>query len=393
MGDQHFYTLRGKIDDEETAVTTGLCDVARDGSELVVNGEPMHVRGVNLLTDSPEDVDRAIECNANLIRGHAQALPESVYERCDEAGMLVWQDLPLTGPGSFDTERGETLAAALGNQYGRHPSLAVVGIHDDPIDAFEDGLGSGLLDRMRLRYRAWRSNYDDQPARTLADAVTVDRPVIPVVGGPGVGADAGSYYPGWQYGHADTIDDLLDRYPVDIVAEFGAGALADTQGMQADEAAGFDASIHDRRVGGDVAASQAYQAEVIETVAGSLRRERVGAIALAIRDTDEAGMGVYGHDGTQKAGAETLASAYAPIRASVTDPAADESDIVVLNDRPRPLSTDITYIAGDEQGSFELTVNAQGRWRGGPITLPEDAEQVEIEIDLDGDTLAFEEEL
>jgi len=393
MGEQHLYTLRGKLDDEETTVTTGICDVDRDEGQLIVNGEPMQIRGVNLLTDSSADVDRAIECNANLLRAHAHALPESVYERCDEAGMLVWQDLPLTGPGEFETDRGEELASALGNQYGRHPSLAAVGVHDDPVDAFDDSLGSGFFDRMRLRYRAWRTDYDDQPARTVAEAVPLDLPVFPVVGGPGVDAAAGSYYPGWHYGDADSIDSLLARYPVDVVAEFGAGALGDQQGGDVDDAAGFDAAIHERRVSGDIEESQAYQADLLAEIAGYLRRERVGTVAFALRDTDRAGMGVFRKDGTPKAGADALASAYEPVRAFVTDPGGEESEIVVLNDRPRALSSELAYSAGDEAGTIDFTVNAQGRWRGGPIALPADADAVRLTVDVDGEQLRFEHDL
>jgi len=389
MGEQNMYTLRAKLDGDETTITTGLCDVQREGGALRVNGEAMHIRGVNLLTDDPEDVDRALECNANLLRAHAQALPEAVYERANEEGLLVWQDLPLTGPGTFDVERGKAVAAAVGNQYGRHPSLAAVGVHDDPVDAFEDGLGSGFLDQLRLRYRAWRTAYDDGPARTVGDAVPLDAPVFPVVGGPGVGAAVGSYYPGWQYGDANLIDELLDRYPVDLLGEFGAGALGEESGADA-STAGFDAAIHRDRVAGDAGDSQAYQASVLETVAGALRTRRLGAIAFALRDTDRAGMGVFTAEGEPKSGADALADAFQPVRAYLSDPDGEESNIVVLNDRPRALSTELSYEVGDERGEMELTVNSQGRWSGGPIPLPEGAETAQITVVVDEEPARFE---
>ena len=389
LGEQNRYTLRAKLDGDELGVTTGICDVRREGGQLLVNGEAIHLRGVNLLTSDPEDIDRAIECNANLVRAHAHALPRSVYERANEAGMLVWQDLPLTGPGGFDTERGEQLAAALGNQYGRHPSLAAISIHDDPVEAFGDGLGSGLLDRMRLRWRAWRSEYDAEPVRGLAEAVPVAVPTVPIIGGPGVDADAGSYYPGWQYGQPEDITTLFQRYPVDIVAEYGAGALA-TDGRSAEDAAGFDEAIHERRVSGDADASQQYQADLLTAIAGHLRQERVGSIAFALRDTDQAGMGVYGTDGSEKAGAEALAEAYEPVRAYVAEPDETESEIVLLNDRPHGFSSELFYEVGKESGSLELTVSPQGRWVGGPIALPADAETVHLEVDVEGEHKQWE---
>ncbi|PSP42485.1 hydrolase, partial [Halobacteriales archaeon QH_2_66_30] len=320
LGRQHHYTLTAKLDGAEHSQKTGFCEVGFEDGQFRVNGEPLNVRGVNLLTDSPEDVDRALSVNANLLRAHAQVLPEAVYERCDEEGLLVWQDLPLTGPGGFDKDRGKYLARTLSRQYGAHPSLAAYGVHDDPVDAFASGLGSGFLDGLRLRWRAWRSDYDAALAEEVADAFPDTRPVFPVVGGPGVDGDAASHYPGWDYGDAADIDTLLERYPAAVVAEYGAGALpADADGAAAD-AAGFDAAKHDRRVPGNHEDSQAYQASLLQTISERLRADRVPAVAFSLRDTDTAGMGIFAHDGTPKASTETLARSFAPLQAFLADP-------------------------------------------------------------------------
>ena len=377
LGEQNRYTLRAKLDDSELSVTTGICDVGFEDGHLVVNDEPLPVRGVNLLTADPADVERALELNATLVRAHAHVLPPACYELCDREGLLVWQDMPLTGPGGFDADRGARLADLLTREYSRHPSLAVYGVHDDPVDPPDD-LGNGFLDRLRLRWRTWRAEYDATGAEEIAGVLPDDRPVFPVVAAPGVDADAGSYYPGWDYGDADDIDDLLDRYPVDVVAEFGAGALA---GDAVTDAAGFDRDRHDRRVS-ESAESGTYQAEVLRTVTEHLRRAGVGAIAFALRDTDRAGMGVYARDGTPKAGADALAEAFEPVRAFLADPSPGESDVVVVNDRPRPLSTTVSWRAGDEGGELDATVNTSGRWTGGPVTLP-DGGTVELVVPVE----------
>jgi hydrogenase maturation protease len=171
LGDQHRYTLRAKLGDSERSVTTGLCSVTREGGRLRINGQPMPVRGVNLLTDDPADVERAADLHANLVRAPAHVLSPAVYEACDEAGLVVWQGLPLTGPGAFDVDRGHDLATRLVDTYGRHPSLGPIGVHDEPTDTFADGLGDGFLDRLRLRWRAWRVAYDGSPAERVAEAL------------------------------------------------------------------------------------------------------------------------------------------------------------------------------------------------------------------------------
>jgi hypothetical protein len=388
LGEQNRYTLRAKLGETEHSVTTGICDVSFEDGHVVVNGERLPIRGVNLLTADERDLQRALDVNANLVRAHAHVLPDAFYDLCDREGLLVWQDLPLTGPGEVDTDRGIALAEQLTRQYARHPSLAAYGVHDDPVERFPDGLGSGFFDRLRFRWRAWRTSYDPTPAETIAAELPERRPVFPVIGGPGLDSDAGSYYPGWEYGDADDIDTLLARYPVDVVAEFGAGALADED---VESAAGFDAAKHAARAEG-TEDSQAYQADVLSTVAGRLRQSGVGAIAFALRDTDRAGLGVYGHDGTPKAGRDALARAFVPVQVFLADPSPGESEVVVVNDRPRSLSTTVEWSAGEESGDLDVTVQSTDRWTGGPISLPADT-TVELALTVNGQRVENEYEL
>ncbi|MFC7058068.1 hydrolase [Halovenus salina] len=366
LGEQNRYTLRAKLGDSERTVTTGIREITRDGGELRVNGEPVAIRGVNLTGGTEEDIDRASELNATVLRAHASVLPPACYERCDREGLLVWQDLPLTGSGAFDTDRAQSLARTLARRRAQNPSVAVYTIHDDPVDPFGDGLGTGTLDRLRLRWRAWRSSYNRSSAETVAEALPDGSPVVPVVGAPGIGADAGSYYPGWEHGQAADIETLLKRYPVDVVAEFGAGALADDVA----EAAGFDVTKHDRHAE-SVEDSQAYQASLLRTVIERLRVAGVGALAFSLRDTDQAGMGVYEVDGTPKAAVDVVTNALRPMQAFLADPASGESEVVVVNDLPKSFDLTLSWTAGDESGEFEGTVDGGGHWRGGPISLSE----------------------
>ena len=374
-GDQNRYTLRAKLGDSEHSVTTGICDISRDGSEFRVNGEAFSIRGLNAFSDDVADVSRLVDVNANLVRAHAHVLPQEFYAACDEAGILVWQDLPLTGPDEFDTERATVLARRLAGVRGRHPSLACYGVHDDPVAAFADGLGSGVLDTLRLRWRAWRSSYDRSAAETVAQALPERRPVFPVVGGPGTEPDAAAYYPGWAYGQARDIDSLLDRYPADVVAEFGAASLG-RDGVT--EAAGFDTAKHDRHVDGGLEASQRYQSSVIGTVAERLRTDGHGAIASALRDTDNAGMGIYTVEGEPKVAKKTLERTFAPVQAFLTDPSPGETPVVVVNDTSVSRSATVEWEAGGESGQLDVTVTGNGRWEGGPIAIPDSATAVTL---------------
>lgn len=386
LGPQHRYAVRVELAGHERTATTGLCRVVRDEDGFRVNGRRLPIRGVNLLDcdDPVADVERAAEANANLVRAHAHVPPHDLHAACDEAGVLVWQDLPLYGPGGYDVDRGRELARALARAYGRHPSIATYGIHDDPRDPFAEGLGSGLFDRWRTRWRAWRTSYDPGADESVASALPDDRPALPVCGPPGVGADALHLYPGWDYGDADDVDWLLDRYASDgIVGEFGAGAFAREP---VDDAAGFDREKHDRRVHeADPVASQAHQAEVLRTVADRLRSRGVdAAVACALRDTDAAGFGVLDRGGERKRGYEALASSFEPVRAIPERyPSAGESiPIEVVNDTHAEVSGTIEWTAGADGDATSITVGPLERAAAGTVSLSRDAAELVLELSL-----------
>jgi len=363
LGDQNRYTIRGKLGDSEEAVTTGVCEIEHDGGSLRVNGERVPIRGVNLLGGTEADVERAREVNATVLRAHASVLPEACYERCDTAGLVVWQDLPLTGPGGFSVERGQEVAGLLAHRQRRHPSVGVYTVHDDPVDPFDDGLGSGVFARLRLRYRAWRASYDATAATQVAEELPDDTPVVPVVGPPGIAADAGSYYPGWDYGDPGDMARVLARYPVDVVAEFGAGSLGDG------DAPGPDGQKH----AADSGESQAYQARLLQRQIERLRIDGVGGIAMALRDVDESGMGVYTRDGEQKTAVDAVSRALQPLQAFLTDPTPGDSDVVVVNDLPKTFDATLSWDTDDDSGEFDLTVDGDGRWRDGAVPVPGDS--------------------
>jgi hypothetical protein len=391
VGPQNRYEVRAKLDDDVATATTGIAAVREDGDAITVNGREVPVRGVTLQDGAIGDIERAREVNANLVRAHAHALPEAVYDACDEAGLLVWQDLPLVGPGLFDISRGEGLAERLAATYDHHPSLAAFGVHDEPTTTFADRLGSGVVDRLRFRWRTWRADYDRGPAEDVAAAFPDDRPVYPVVGEPGSDPDAAALYPGWDYGSAADLDWILDRFPAlgDVVGEFGAGSLG--QADPADES-GFDRAKHDAVVLGDgVDASQAYQADVVGSVAESLRASGAPVVvANALRDTADAGMGVYATDGTEKVAASRLTRAFEPVQALLADSTRGESDVVVVNDSVQSVSGTLSWTAGDDAGETDVSVPAAGRTVATTVTVPSDASTAELTLTTDDRTVTNE---
>jgi len=392
-GSQHRYAVRAKLGENSVSETTGLRTVEYGDDGLLVNGQRVSARGVNVLpsVDPSADVERAAAANATLVRAHAHVPPHDFHEACDEAGLLVWQDLPLTGDREYDVDRGQTLAAALADEYGSHPSVSIYGVHDDPRSPFADPIGGGRTGRYRFRWRAWRTEYDHGPDETVAEAFPAEPSVVPVAGPPGTAPDAAHLYPGWTHGTATDTERLLDRYPDlgDVVGEYGAGALA-TGGTDAD-VAGFDGRAHEMKVNtDDPEASQAYQAATLKTVTETLRRRSTDVLAaFALRDAaPAAGMGVLAHDGTEKTGYEALAQSFEQVQAVLDAPPSPGSvGITVVNDGPEAVDPTLSWAAGNAEGTEEVSVDAHDTAPAGTVDVPRDAEAVELLLTLSDRTV------
>ena len=373
FGDQNRHVLKLALDEQERTTTVGICDVTVENGSVLVNGEPIPIRGVNLVDSRAADIDRALELNATLVRARAHVPPEPLYDACDEVGLLVWQDLPLTGPGPYDTERGHALARSFTRQTARHPSVAVYAAHSDPT-TIASGFRSARLSPAALAG-------PKRDVRHRVGARTRRGAARPAVGGPGLGCDAAAYYPGWRYGTPDDIGWLLARYPAEILAAYGTPApgggpenRTDATPVVTHSIAGVDGPI----------ATRAAQARLLGRVTERLRRERVGAVACCLRDAGEAGFGVYGRDGEPKPARDTLARAFEPVQAFLVEPSAGVSRVVVVNDTTERVTGTLRWHAGDTSGTLDVTVESRGRWESGSLPVPPDTDRIGLELVSDG---------
>jgi hypothetical protein len=324
-----------------------------------VNGRPMFLRGAcyapaqRLDELTPErlegDIEIAKKTNIDALRVLAGVLPEEFYRLADAAGMLVFQDLPLTGTYVYHArgddarffenaarEQQAELVAMLHNR----PSVALWTAHDDPPwIATNADLGD---------VHAVRQNHSiDQDLKESFERLDPSRPALAASGEVDL-----HLMLGWSEG---SWGDLTQVEPL-MVASFGAQSLPDVDspawesigshgatwpvadddpawrhaGFQpvnwAERGAGLPSAY--RNLESYVNASQAYQAEVVRLAAEHLRTRKFescgGAFAYHLVDRFP-GIGFGLLDGTRhpKRALDALARAFKATRV-IIEPLAFE---------------------------------------------------------------------
>lgn len=164
---------------DRTARKVGFRDVRWDMTPdeagtpftLVVNDQPVFVKGVNWIPDDALTVrvtrdrvrrrfEQALDANLNLIRVWGGGLYESddFYELADELGLLVWQDFlfACAAYAEEDPLRSEVEAEARENivRLGHHASLVLLTGNNENLWGYEDW---GW--KLRLDGKTWGAHY------------------------------------------------------------------------------------------------------------------------------------------------------------------------------------------------------------------------------------------
>ena len=91
------------------------------------------------------DVDHAARAGLDLLRVQAHVARPELYDAADEAGLLLWQDLPLHGAYARGIRRqAARQAQAMVDLLGHHPSVALWCPHDEPVPLARPLAGRGL---------------------------------------------------------------------------------------------------------------------------------------------------------------------------------------------------------------------------------------------------------
>ncbi len=362
-GDQPLYdigvTVRSEDEDgQPLAVSdrrfwrTGLRTVSVKDFGWTVNGRRLFVKGVSLgpqsatLAAEPahliaDDVDAAKEAGLDLIRVHGHIARPELYQRADELGVLLWQDLPLVGTYSTNTRRrARMVAREAADLLGSHPSVSVWCTHEEPNGPvvpspinYGDPL-AGLAKRLSKHVLpSWNRTVLGPTLRRELSSSDPSRSVIMRSGTvPGLTSSTASdphLWLGWHTGKHQDLAALLRRWPRlgRFLGGFGSQSMRvrDWPGTSPSHATAEEESFErylPRSAYVDGAswarATRSYQADLIRSQIETIRRLKYqpsqGFCVMALVDAEpEGGFGLLQTDRSPKPAYRAVTDSCRPV--------------------------------------------------------------------------------
>ena len=426
-------------------VRTGLRKVSLSNWIASINGERLFLKGTNqgptrmALGEASEaelrrDIALAKDAGLDLFRVHAHVSRPELYAAADEAGMLVWQDLPLQwGYARGTRKQAVRQAREAVDLLAHHPSIVLWCAHNEPLTIdVEPGatmdLGAvGWKTARGLVLPSWNKTVLDSSLRRALEKADRSRPVIAHSGLPT--GDSHLYF-GWYHGDERDLPSALGVWPrlARFVSEFGAQAVPDAasfmdperwpdldwdrlarthalqrafferQGLDPSEFATF-ADWRD--------ATQAYQANLLRRHVETLRRLKYrpsGGFAQFCLADGHPGVtwSVLDHERRPKLGYDALRAACAPVIVVADRPdavyepgAAVAFDIHVVSDRRDALeglvvSATLSWDGDEHRRAWTGEVPADACVRIGtvPFVVPDAPGPLTLDLALEGGGLS-----
>jgi len=233
----YLYTVRLAFGGDDVIDRTGFRSIEVRGHDVLLNGQPIHIQGVNRHEDHPDwgfalpqhlmlrDLELLADLGANSIRGAHYPNDQRLLDLCDERGILFLEEIPLWG---FTREqmtqdvvanRASAMLWAMIERDSNHPCIWAWSVLNECATDTPEGrmVVERLIDTAHeadptrpATYATNRNLHDI--CLDLADVVCINA------------------YHGW-YTHDLAWPEFLDRMRARIgakpmlVTEFGAGAI------------------------------------------------------------------------------------------------------------------------------------------------------------------------
>ena len=322
---------------EETfGIRTVRLDRSPERFTFYINERPVFLRGSGYMPDIylsrcdrdtlTRDLDLARAANLNLLRVHVHISPPELYDLCDRAGLLIWQDFELNwvhDPSPDFEARALALQQAAIDMLFNHPSILTWTCHNEPTMVF-----------------AHRDNYERRPDPALYAAALEQDDTRPIFICSGQmeddwqrAGDVHTYYGAmWSGDYTDVY-----RHTLRMNTEFGFEAPAALATLRQYP----DAWERLSHLEGQIEALWTYQAELIQFHVEHLRRTRpagsAGYVHFWLADlVPQVGCGVLNSERQPKGGYAALQKASAPLQVALEHDGRRIHALWVFNDDPTP---------------------------------------------------------
>ncbi len=358
LGDQPLYDVTVAVRTEDDDVSdrrfwrTGLRSVTVKDLAWTVNGTRLFVKGASLGPQSAtlaneqarliaHDVDAAKDAGLDLLRVHGHIARPELYERADEVGILLWQDLPLVGTYSTSTRRrARTVAREAVDLLGAHPSVSLWCTHEEPNGAAvpsNEGPAEPLTQFAKRIGRhalpSWNRSVLDPTLRRELRTSDPSRSVIMRSGTvPGLTTSTASdphLWLGWHTGRHEDLAPLLRRWPRlgRFLGGFGSQSLrirdwpSTAPSFATAEVASFRRYLPRSAYADGAAwarATRAYQADLLRSQIETIRRLKYqpaqGFCLMALVDAEpEGGFGILSSDRSPKPAYRSVTDSCRPV--------------------------------------------------------------------------------
>lgn len=246
LGEQHLHELRCDViangeSSDSRAVRIGFRTITLKNWVARVNDEPLFLKGAGLLPTTPRpgdattqqvegDVGAAVEAGLDFIRVIAHIARPELYSAADEAGLLIWQELPLRGVMSRGVRHQATRQAREAvDLLGHHPSVAVWCVHDEPFRRPEAPTATPPV--LGQQPPSWNRDVLDRSVRRTVTRTDGSRPVVLHTAVPpnfpSLDGTTSHLWFGWHEGRAADLAGAVARLPRmgRFVTAFGAASV------------------------------------------------------------------------------------------------------------------------------------------------------------------------
>lgn len=422
LGDQPLYDVEVTVDHRDIRSDrrrwrTGLRTVTMNNFICRINGKRMFVKGIaygppaSRMNDvSGErlraDVALVAEAGLDMMRLYAHVARREIYDAADEAGILIWQDLPLIGGYSSKVRRAtKSIVREIVDHVGAHPSVITWAGHVLPNGDAVELPTTDRQERPRAILRRFARHVTPSWNRVVLDSIIGRElkdadPTRPIVSRSGslpsptdpAGSDTFLWF-GWRAGMASDFADAVASWPRLGAFPGGIGSQsvsihpweADEPRWASAERRSFDHYLpRSEHADGEswAVATRRYQADLLECHVDILRRLKYsptgGFCLFALVDVEpEGGFGIVDIDRRPKLAWYRVKAACAPLVVlleslppMITTGHSVTAAIHAISDHPHVLA-DATVLArlADANGSTVEAGNGSGSgvraWRGG----------------------------